>query len=265
MNKAGLVVNSMFYRTLGRLSDGVNMTFDLGLTSGKLLDYIYENEPHGRTFIGKWIDKQYIGHPGWEGVRIRKQNLESALKLAVNTLKQEKEDITIVDIASGYAAYLFSALADINDEHITARCYDIDPRWADAGNQKASSNDMKSITFHQGNMMDSTFAKTALHDSDIVISSGFYDWLESNDDILQSLNLIKSSTPPHAFIALTYQMAHPCLDLVHHVFNGFNGAPLKMKMRSVQEMQQILEAAKVTIVHEESDRFGYFNTVLGRF
>jgi hypothetical protein len=265
MNKAGLAANSLFYKTVGRLSDGVNMTFNLGLTSGKLIDYIYENKPHGRTFIGKWIDKKYLCHPGWEGVRIRKQNLESALKLAVKTLKQEKQDITIIDIASGCAAYLFSALADFNDEHITARCYDIDARWIDDGNHKASSNNMTSITFHQGNMMDFAFAKTAMHDADIVISSGFYDWIENDDDITQSLNIIKSSIPPNSFIALTYQMAHPCLDLVQHVFNNFNGAPLKMKMRSAQEMQQILNAANVTIVHEETDKFGYFNTVLGRF
>ena len=206
MNKAELVVNSLFYRTLGRLSDGVNMTFDLGLTSGKLLDYIYENKPHGKTLVGRWIDKQYIGHSGWEGVRIRKRNLESALKLAVKTLKQEKEDITIVDIASGYAAYLFAAITDLHDEHIIARCYDIDARWVDAGNQKASSSNMRSITFHQGNMMDHVFAKSTLRDADIIISSGFYDWIWNDDDISKSLNIIKSSTPSHSFIALTYQM-----------------------------------------------------------
>jgi len=265
MNKAELVISSLFYRTLGRLSDGVNMTFELGLSSGKVLDYIYANKPHGRTLIGKWIDKRYIDHPGWKAIRIRKQNLESSLKLAVNTLKQRQRNITIVDIASGCAAYLFSSLTELNDGYITARCYDIDPRWVDAGNQRAFSEGMKSISFHQGDTMDPAFAKTALHDADIVICSGFYDWIWNDDDIRQSLNIIKSSTPSHSFIALTYQMAHPCLDLVQQIFKNFDGSSLRMKMRSAQEMQKILEAASVTIINEARDKFGYFNTVLGRF
>jgi SAM-dependent methyltransferase len=265
MNKTGLVVNSLFYRTLGRLSEGVNMTFDLGLTSGRVLDYIYENKPHGRTFIGKWIDKQYIGHPGWEAVRTRKGNLESALKLAVESLQRGKDEITIVDIASGCAAYLFSVIADINDNDITARCYDIDARWVELGNQKAANLGMKSITFQQGNMMDLDFAKKAMHDADVVICAGFFDWIWNDEEILKSLNIIKSSTPPSAYILLTYQMAHPCLDLVQHVFKNFNGTPLEMKMRSANEMGQILNAANVKVVHEQSDKFGYYNTVLGRF
>jgi hypothetical protein len=265
MHKVGLIANGVFYRTLGRLSNGINMTFDLGLTSGKLIDYIYENKPNGKTFIGKWIDKQYINHPGWEGVRIRKQNLESAIIMAVKTLKFEKETITIVDIASGCAAYIFTVLADVGDIKTTTRCYDIDSRWIDIGNKKAASRGLKSLTFYEGNMMDSTFAKTVLHDADIVISSGFYDWIERDDDVLHSLNIIKSFTPPNAFIALTYQMAHPCLDLVHHVFNSFNGTPLKMKMRSTNEMKEILDSVNLSIVHQQADKFGYYNTILGRF
>ena len=61
--------------TLGQLSNGIKLASKEGFTSGKMLDYIYKNEPGGEFFIGKIIDKIYLNHPGWQDVRNRKNNL----------------------------------------------------------------------------------------------------------------------------------------------------------------------------------------------
>lgn len=265
MNKIALMFNKAFYHTVGRLSDGISMTLDTGFTSGRLLDYIYENKPRGKTFIGRWIDKSYIRHVGWEAVRIRKNNIEASLKEAIRIVQQQKNRVNIVDTACGYAAYIFSVLTELKDQEITADCYDIDPRWTKSGNEKSERLKMHSrVRFNEGNMLDPTLAAKALKDADIVLSVGFYEWITDDEMVRNSLEIIKKSVHPGSFIILTYPMSHPCLDLVQYVFPHFNGAPVRMKMRDRAEMGQMLEKIGFKTIKEYTDSFGYFNTVLGR-
>ncbi|MCX8131782.1 MAG: class I SAM-dependent methyltransferase family protein [Clostridia bacterium] len=264
MNKIVLVGSKIFYHTIGRLSTGVNMTLKEGLTAGKVLDYIYENEPRGKTFIGRKIDKNYLNHVGWEAVRVRKRNIEILIKEAIKMAKKEKRKIKIVDIACGYASYLFSVLKELNDTDISVYCYDIEPRWVKAGNDKAAALKIKNIKFQQGDMLNEAFASKQLSDADIVISSGFYDWLVEDDTVIHSMKIIKNAAAPGANFVLSYQMDHPCLDLAQYAFSSFTGDPLKMKMRSKSEMGKMLEKAGVNLISEKSDKYEYYNTVLAR-
>lgn len=51
-----------------------------------MLEYIYENQPRGTTPLGVWIDRQFISHEVWDGVRSRRDFLIGQLKEAENAL-----------------------------------------------------------------------------------------------------------------------------------------------------------------------------------
>ncbi|HEY4638925.1 MAG TPA: bifunctional alpha/beta hydrolase/class I SAM-dependent methyltransferase, partial [Candidatus Udaeobacter sp.] len=60
----------------GRLSRGIEIGWRYGFDSGLSLDYVYRNEPHGWSAVGRLIDKSYLNSIGWRGIRQRKTNLK---------------------------------------------------------------------------------------------------------------------------------------------------------------------------------------------
>ena len=124
-----IAVLKVIVDTLGQLSSGIRLASKEGFTSGKMLDYIYKNEPSGKLGIGKFIDKVYLNHPGWQDIRSRKQNLVLNLKEAVNLTLQEKGSAKICDIASGPARYIIETLEAFKDKDVTAELRDLDIRW----------------------------------------------------------------------------------------------------------------------------------------
>ncbi|PYJ50389.1 MAG: hypothetical protein DME83_09615, partial [Verrucomicrobia bacterium] len=59
-------------KAAGRLSNGVDLGWRNGFDSGLSLDYVYKNQPHGTTSVGRLIDKSYLNSIGWRGIRQRR-------------------------------------------------------------------------------------------------------------------------------------------------------------------------------------------------
>src|SRR5205085_3505645 len=76
-------------RAAGHLSRGVDIGWRTGFDSGLSLDYVYQNEPRGRTSIGRFIDKSYLNTIGWRGIRQRKINLKAALMTTIKLLHEQ--------------------------------------------------------------------------------------------------------------------------------------------------------------------------------
>ena len=146
-----MMLTKWFVRQVGKLSDGMSLCFKEGLTSGKMLDYVYRNTPSGKTFLGKQLDKAFLNHPGWVAIRFRRLNLESLLTEAL----QEKTGVVrLIDIASGPADYILSVLEKSGNGRIEAICQDLDARWLEEGRQNAATRGIKNITFRIGNAFD---------------------------------------------------------------------------------------------------------------
>lgn len=65
------------------LSDGVKLGFASGFDSGSTLDYVYRNQPSGKTGLGRLIDRNYLDSIGWRGIRQRQRHIEELLRLAM--------------------------------------------------------------------------------------------------------------------------------------------------------------------------------------
>src|SRR4030095_1425255 len=83
----------------GRLRRGIGMGWHYGFDSGLSLDYVYKNEPHGWSALGRLIDKSYLNSVGWRGIRERKANLDKTLRDLTLKLHHENRPVRILDIA----------------------------------------------------------------------------------------------------------------------------------------------------------------------
>ncbi len=76
INSISYSIQKLLLNQLGSLSQGISIGLKYGFDSGVTLDYVYENEAKGKTFIGKLIDQNYLNSIGWKGIRQRKINME---------------------------------------------------------------------------------------------------------------------------------------------------------------------------------------------
>src|SRR5207248_7212536 len=85
----------------GALSEGIKLGHDTGFDSGSTLDYVYRNEPAGKSAIGKFIDRNYLNSIGWRGIRQRKMNLEALIRDAMQRVHAGGSVSRVDDIAAG--------------------------------------------------------------------------------------------------------------------------------------------------------------------
>lgn len=209
--------------TFGYSSKGICMCHRYGMTSGEVLDYVYQNQPKGSFSIGKAIDKAFLSHPGWEGVRQRRTNLE---QLMIESIQEKEGTPFIVDIASGPGSYILSVLKKYRG---TALCRDLDARNLKIGIRNAERNNLLSrVHFAKGDAFDLRLAQTP----DIIVSSGFYDWIYDDEEVMRSFGQIHRALSLGGTFLLTVQCRHPNQRVVEAVFKDFNKQSLKMKMRA---------------------------------
>jgi len=248
-----MTIAKFLFRSIGRLSDGISLCFKEGLTSGKMLDYVYRNEASGKGIIGKWLDRRFLNHTGWEAVRMRRSALE---KLLIDAIKERKGPLKMIDIASGPASYVLSVLKQVKRQDLQVVCRDIDPRWLEEGKKKAEEEGIGNIVFKEGNAFDKE--ALAQYKPSIAVSSGFYDWINDGSLIQESIRSIADALAPSGAFVLTIQTDHPNLALAQSIFSDFNKKPLKMTMRSAEEISEWLQQAGFQIEKTVRDPYGYY-------
>lgn len=250
--------------TIGQTSNGLRLCKKHGFTSGKMLDYIYQNEPSGKLFIGKIIDSLFIRHVGWEVIRTRKNNLVSSLGKAIDLSLNGNKEVYIVDVASGPARYILEALDKHKNAIIFATCRDIDNRWLDEGQEKAKILGLDNIEFKLGDALNSDSYKLLRRTPDIIVSSGFYDWITDDEIIKKSIRIIYDNLKTGGYFVFTNQSGHVNLEMVQEVFSDFNGDPLRMTIRSADLMNTWTREAGFTVLETISDKAGYYSVTLAK-
>jgi len=248
--------------TLGQLSNGISLASKEGFTSGKMLDYIYKNEPNGKLIIGKFIDKIYLNHPGWQDIRSRKNNLVLNLKEAVNLTLKEKDEVRICDVASGPARYIIEVLKEFKDKNVTAELRDIDIRWLLDAKETANSQGVN-IEYRTANALedkDFQFEKAP----DIMVASGFYDWFNDKEVIKKSMSLIYNALPENGYFVFSIQAGHVALSLTNKIFKDFNNHQLKMVTWDMDTINAILKELGFAVVLTRSDEKGHYPVILAK-
>lgn len=251
-------LSRLLVRTLGRTSDGIRMSFEHGLTSGKMLDYVYRNRPSGRWLIGPAIDRIYLSAPGWRAVRTRRRNLETLLLEAIAGLRAEGRDVSILDVASGPGSYILNVLEQAGPRGVTARARDLDARWIGEGAAEARHRGIANVRFETGDAFDREGILALRPRPNLAVSSGFYDWITDDELVRRSIGILFEALEPGGRFVTTNQAAHPNLEFVSAVFTDFNHAPLRMKMRPAATIESWLTERGFVIERTLADPNGYF-------
>ena len=213
-------------KTIGRLSDGVDLGWRTGFDSGAMLQYVYENEPRGKLGLGKLIDAKFLSNPVWDAVRSRRDLLVHQLTAAI-----AKYDRPVVfDLAAGLASYLFMLPA--GSANFIAGDYDAN--LVRDGHRKANAAGRTDITFAQNDALN--LERFAVRHADILVSSGFFDILTHDDDIRTVLQNGSAITSPGARWVFTVQESHPDLELLRESLVDLNQRPWDLVPRPAGEL-----------------------------
>ncbi len=245
--------------TIGKTSDGVNLCLEYGLTSGKMLDYVYHNKPSGKYFIGKLIDKFFIRHSNWEAIRTRKANIEKALNNLIKKGLDKKDEIYVLDIASGQAKYIFDLINNFKEQKVYFSCKDTDERWLKEGIERAENLKIENIEFSKGNAFSAQIYNVLNNKPNIVVASGFYDWISDDDLVKKSMHTIYDALPDDGHFVFTNQSGNVDISLVNKLFKDFNHKPLQMRIRSIDTINKWATEAGFEIKDTFSDELGYYS------
>jgi SAM-dependent methyltransferase len=249
-------------KTVGMTSTGIRMSFEYGFTSGKTLDYIYANKASGKYGIGILLDRMYLSHRGWRVIRQRKQNLETLMQEALNRLAENEKPFQIMDIASGPGRYMLDVAGRNRDKNLRILCRDFDPRWVEEGNQKARSEGLENVTFEQADAFDEKSYEPLRRSQDLVIASGFYDWITEDAKVRKSMALVFGAVRDGGYFVFTNQSGHVDMEMVTRIFVDFNQQPLQMTVRSAEQMNGWTQEAGFQVIRTLSDKWGYYSVTL---
>lgn len=264
MNMLQVKAMKVLVHTLGRLSEGVRIARLHGFTSGKMVDYVYRNEPSGRLLVGKLLDRIYLSHKGWQAVRTRKLHLEELLEYAIRRQLDECRDVFILDVASGQAKYLQDTLMKFTDRKVEALCWDVNDKWLEEGQEAASDLGLRSILYDRGDALDASSFRRLPRRPHIVVASGFYEWIEEDDTIRESLEIIHGALRAGGYFLFTAMTGHVDLRMVNEVFTGWDGGRLRMKIRPAAAVHAWARRAGFAIKRTMSDDWNYHMVSVAR-
>ncbi|HGN9372233.1 TPA: bifunctional alpha/beta hydrolase/class I SAM-dependent methyltransferase [Citrobacter pasteurii] len=261
----GMFYSSLSYgmKTVGRLSKGMRLGYETGFDSGSTLDYVYRNYPEGNGILGRMIDRHYLNSIGWQGIRVRKINIQQIIAQAVTRLKESEMPVRVVDIAAGHGRYVLDALEKYPDiESILLRDYsDLN---VEKGQAMIEGRGLSHVAqFKKGNAFDYDSLATLDPAPTLGIVSGLYELFPDNALIKASLAGLAAAIPPGGVLVYTGQPWHPQLKTIAYTLTSHqNGIPWMMRVRTQKEMDTLVEQAGFEKCHQVIDEFGIFTVSL---
>lgn len=248
------------------LSDGVKLGFDTGFDSGSTLDYVYRNQPSGKSAVGRLIDRNYLNSIGWRGIRQRKVHAEELLRLAMGRLLEAGRTVRIVDIAAGHGRYILESLEGLEQkpDSILLRDYsDINVRDGSALIEQTGLGDI--ARFIKGDAFDKADLAVLDPKPTLAVVSGLYELFGSNRMIGDSLAGLAAAVEEGGYLVYTGQPWHPQLQLIARALTSHReGQAWVMRRRSQAEMDQLVEAAGFHKLEQRIDEWGIFSVSLAQ-
>lgn len=249
----------------GRLSHGIEIGWRDGFDSGLSLDYVYKNDPHGRSAFGRLIDKSYLNSIGWRGIRQRKANLENVLRDLILKLHRENRPAQIFDIASGAGRYVMEAMRTLPEIPIGATLCDYKQESVDAARRLADQFNLNGeVEAKRADAFDRESLARIQPRATIGIVSGLYELFPSNDLVLNSLRGLAEAIEPGGYLIYTNQPWHPQLEFIAHVLRNREGKRWIMRRRTTAEMDELVRTAGFEKIDMEIDQWGMFTVSVAR-
>jgi len=249
----------------GQLSGGIEIGWRCGFDSGLSLDYVYKNEPHGWSALGRLIDKSYLNSIGWRGIRQRKTNLDRTLRDLILKVHRENRPVRILDIAAGAGRYIIETVCDMPEIPIGATLCDYKQENVDAVRALADELNINgAVIARRGDAFNRESLAEIHPRATIGIVSGLYELFPSNEPVLNSLRGLADAIEPGGYLIYTNQPWHPQLEFIAHVLTNREGEPWIMRCRTTAEMDELVRVAGFEKIDMEIDQWGMFTVSVAR-
>lgn len=246
-------------KTLGRLSEGVEIGWKTGFDSGESLDYVYKNQPKGRLGLGKMIDKTYLEAIGWRGIRQRRELLRGAILAAAKEVKSAGLPLHIADIAGGAGRYLLDVLQAPEAENFTVTCRDRSESALAVGKATAAEMGLSDrITHEKGDAFNPVSIGSISPQPGIAVVSGLFELFPANAPLRDSLGALFDLLPSGGWLLYTCQPWHPQVEMIARTLTNRDGEPWIMRRRSQGEMDSLVREAGFAKQTQWTDDFGIF-------
>ena len=247
------------------MSRGIEIGWRCGFDSGLSLDYVYQNEPHGSTALGRLIDKSYLNSIGWRGIRQRKANLDRTLRDLILRVHRENRPVRILDIASGAGRYVVETIREMPEIPIGATLCDYRQENVDAVRALADELNVNgAVIARRGDAFDCESLAGIQPHATIGIVSGLYELFPSNELVLNSLRGLADAIEPGGYLIYTNQPWHPQLEFIAHVLTNREGEPWIMRRRTTAEIDELVRVAGFEKIDMEIDQWGMFTVSIAR-
>ncbi|WP_072682743.1 bifunctional alpha/beta hydrolase/class I SAM-dependent methyltransferase [Arcobacter sp. LA11] len=256
INRVSYFFQKKIMHNLGFLSEGISIGLKYGFDSGVTLDYVYENEAKGKSFIGKSIDRNYLDSIGWKGIRQRKINMKKLLVSKIEALLEENKEIKILDIAGGPARYLIEIAKEYPQVSIFVQDYQI--QNIEKGKELASKENLENIKYKQADAFDKKTYKDLNFTPNIVIVSGVFELFSDNNLINKAIKGISSIIEANGYLLYTGQPWHPQLEQIANVLGNHQQEKWVMRRRSQYELDTLFEKANFKKDNMLIDNWGIF-------
>lgn len=256
MDSLNYFLQRNFIKYFGSMSEGIRVAKKYGFDSGVTLDHIYKNEPKGISFIGKFIDKNYINSIGWKGIRVRKINLENLLEQAIASTYNQKKEPRILDIAGGPAKYLIEMAKKHKNIEILVRDYQ--QQNIEQGQKYIAQFNLENIKYEQADAFNIANYENMDFQANIVVVSGVFELFENNSLIQNAIDGISNILQSGDILLFTNQPWHPQLAQISNVLMNHQHQKWSMRLRSQYEINQLFKKSGFEIEDMIIDDYGIF-------
>lgn len=249
--------------TVGQLSDGVRVGLKYGFDSGVMLEYVYQNQPSGITFIGKLIDKMYLNAVGWQGIRQRGEILKNVLRQTIQNNYSQGITTYLLDVACGGGRYDLEVLMDFPPEAVRAVLRDYKAENVQKAQELANFIGV-SATIEQANAFSDEDLESVSPSPNLIIVSGLHEIFADNELIYNHFHQLYPILEPGGVLIFTVQPYHPQLEFIARVLNSHTGQPWIMRLRPIELTQEWVSSAGFEQFDVIMDSFGIFGVVTTR-
>jgi alpha-beta hydrolase superfamily lysophospholipase len=261
--RAFFVSQRLMMQNLGFLSKGISVGNQYGFDSGVTLDHVYTNKAQGKTFIGKFIDRNYLDSIGWRGIRQRKVNMIRTLQSKIDALTKENKEVIILDIAGGPARYL----VEIAKENPTVQIYvrDYQEQNIYKGRELAVQMGVNNIQYEICDAFDLASYENVAFQPNIVIVSGVFELFEDNELIAKAMQGIANIIQEYGDVLYTGQPWHPQLTFIANVLGNHQEKKWIMRRRSQYELDSLFAEFGFEKKSMLIDEWGIFTVSSSKF
>ncbi len=252
---------SLFLRTVGMLSEGIRIGYTHGFDSGMIMNYVYQNTPRGRLYIGKALDRIFLDQATCKAFRAIKEIQKNAIKSYLES--RDGKSTFIVDLASGKANYIYDAMRESNAD-AKALLRDVSETAIKESRAIAEKlNLLSRVSYDIGNALDTESLKKIHPRPNLVIEVGLYGIIHDDGLIERHFFELRDILSPEA-ILFNVQTYNPQIELIARALKNQDGERCVWHLRPVELVIEWAEKAGFKEPQITMDPYGIYAVVMMR-